>query len=257
MANKLRLAAETALIVLGIAAAKVLAHHYGVDSLEMNALVGSMIAGGVFIIGFILAGTLSDFKECEKIPAEMVAALESIYEEGRRMHAQCPSFDLDALRRNLLEIVDAFRTDLADVHSRQCLASINRLCDAFTAMEACGLAPNYIVRLKTEQGSLRRLVLRVYHIQRTDFVPSAYVLVYAIMGLILALVVFVRIEDIVTAVLEISAIAYLFIYLVKLLRNLDKPFRPDEDTMDDVSRFLLKEFAARLRADAGEAVVSR
>jgi hypothetical protein len=43
---------------------------------------------------------------------------------------------------------------------------------------------------------------------------------------------------------------FFIIYLVRLLKVLDTPFRIDERTMDDVSLFLLREFAQRAGADA-------
>jgi hypothetical protein len=35
----------------------------------------------VFIIGFLLSGTATDFKEAERIPGELTASLESIADE--------------------------------------------------------------------------------------------------------------------------------------------------------------------------------
>ncbi|MHB0937299.1 MAG: hypothetical protein ACYC6A_13010 [Armatimonadota bacterium] len=249
-------ALETLAVVLCIVAVKYLVHHFDLDTLQLNALFSSIIAGGIFIIGVILAGTLSDFKECEKIPAELVASLENIHEEGVRVRAMHPLFNLDALRGALLEIVDAFHHDLADLESneRACLAAISRLTEHFSAMEACGLAPNFVVRLKTEQGNIRKQVLRVYHIQRTGFLPSAYVLVDAIILLVIVVLLLAHIDHVVTALVQLGFISYLFIYMVKLLRAIDRPFRVNEQTMDDVSRFLLKEFAARLRGEMPQPV---
>jgi hypothetical protein len=50
----------------------------------------------------------------------------------------------------------------------------------------------------------------------------------------------------------IAFISFFFIYLVRLLKVLDTPFRLDERTMDDVSLFLLREFAERAGAGPGE-----
>jgi hypothetical protein len=49
---------------------------------------------------------------------------------------------------------------------------------------------NYIVRLRGEQGAIRKSVLRVYHVQRTEFLPTAYVLSTAIIALIIAVALF-------------------------------------------------------------------
>ena len=47
-------------------------------------------------------------------------------------------------------------------------------------MDRIGVPATYTSRLRGEQGALRRSVLRVYHVQRTEFLPSAYLLIQAI-----------------------------------------------------------------------------
>lgn len=251
--GKWKMALETAMIVLLIIALKFAVARFGFEIVEFNTLLSSIIAGGVFLIGMILAGTLSDYKECDRIPAEMVSTLESIYEEGVQTQRRYPTFHLAELREALLAVVAAFRYDLEHVEARTTLGALNQLSDSFAEMEDLGVPANYIVRMKTEQATLRKQVLRVYHIQRTDFVPSAYILVDTIIGLIITLLVLVEVKtmdiSMVTSLLVLGFLSYLFIYMLKLLRTLDRPFRPHEDTMDDVSRFLFKEYQSRLEAD--------
>ena len=42
--------------------------------------VALVLTGGVFLIGFMLSGTMSDFKESEKLPAELACSLETMEE---------------------------------------------------------------------------------------------------------------------------------------------------------------------------------
>jgi hypothetical protein len=250
-----RIPLQTAGSVIAILIAKVIIEQQQWDFIEINTLFGSVIAGGIFLISMILAGTMSDYKECERIPAEIVSALENIYDEGVQASRKWPSFDLAALREALIEIVDAFHADLTDVQGRRCLAAINRLSEQIAQLEELGQPANYIVRLKGEQSTIRRLVLRVYHVQRTNFVPSAYILVDSVIVLIIGLLLFAQYETkvmpVFASVLLTGFISYLFLYMIRLLRTLDQPFRVNEQTMDDVSRFLLKEFRERMEAEAG------
>jgi len=93
-------------------------------------------------------------------------------------------------------------------------------------------------------------VLRVYHVQRTEFLPSAYILVTTLVALIIAVAIFTDIGPLDDSLPVIAFVSFFFIYLVRLLKVLDTPFRVDERTTDDVSLFLLREFAER--AGAGE-----
>lgn len=76
--------------------------------------------------------------------------------------------------------------------------------------------------------------------------PSAYVLIQSIVGLIVAALLFTELDPFYQSIVVLIFISYFFIYLVKLLRVIDTPFRVAEYTMDDVSLFLLTELDHRL-----------
>ena len=40
--------------------------------------VSAVLTAGAFLVGFMLAGTLADYKESEKLPSEIVTTLETI-----------------------------------------------------------------------------------------------------------------------------------------------------------------------------------
>jgi len=46
--------------------------------LQLNAQLTSDIGGTIFIIGFLLSGILADYKEAERISAEIRTAMEAI-----------------------------------------------------------------------------------------------------------------------------------------------------------------------------------
>jgi hypothetical protein len=245
-----RIAIETALLVALIALAKLALHELSWEFINLTSLYSSIVGGGIFVIGLIVAGTLSDYKESERVPAEISAALENIYRDCAAIKQTLPQFDLETLRERLLEIVAAFRVDLGAVNSRSCLAAIEELSLSFLELERLDVPANYIVRLRGEQGTIRKSVLRVYHVQRTEFLPSAYILIETVIGIIIAAVAFTKIGPLRDSLPIIAFLSYFFIYLVRLLKILDTPFRLDERTMDDVSLFLLNEFAERVRSQA-------
>jgi len=241
---RLALEALAALIVLG--ALKALMHELGIEPLELNTLFSSVIGGAVFVFGLILAGTLSDFKESERIPAEIAAVTESIAEDARYCAEQFPEFDAASLRARLQALLAAFRHDLGTPGSRSALATLAALTYSFTEMERVGLPANHVVRLKGEQAAIRRTLLRVYYIQRIDFLPSAHNFVRSLVALIIGLLLVTSIEPAWEGIALVGFIAYLFVYILRLLKTLDTPFRVHERTHDDVSLFLVHELEARL-----------
>ena len=245
-----RIAAETGLLVAAIVLAKLVIHEFSWEFINLTSLYSSVVGGGIFVIGLIVAGTLSDYKESERVPAEISAALENIYQDCVAIKETLPKFDLETLRERVLEIVSAFRADLGATNGRSCLAAIEALSPSFLELERLDVPANYIVRLRGEQGMIRKSVLRVYHVQRTQFLPSAYILIETVIGLIITAVAFTKIGPLHDSLPIIAFLSYFFIYLVKLLKILDTPFRIDERTMDDVSLFLLNEFAQRARRPA-------
>jgi hypothetical protein len=204
------------------------------------------VAGGIFVIGLLVAGTLADYKEAERMPAEIMAALENIHEDGVSIQQIYQDFDMTRLRQRLAALIGAVLYDLGANGSRRGLTAVNELSASFVEMERIDVPANYIVRLRNEQGLIRKLLFRIYQIQRTDFLPSAYVLIQTIVALIIGALVFTQLDPIVASIVVLIFIAYFFIYLLRLLKILDTPFRVKESTMDDVSLFLLKEFAARM-----------
>ncbi len=237
---------ETAATVAVIAGAKLAVNALDLEFIVIHPLYSSVVAGGIFVLGLLVAGTMTDYKEAERMPAEIVAALEAIHEDCKSVRRFKQEFGLEALRRRLLQIISTLRADLAHPGTRECLAAVNDLSESFVELEALDVPANYIVRLRAEQGVVRKAVLRIYHIQRIDFLPSAYILIQTVVGLIIASLVFTKLDPLSESIVVLVFISYFFIYLTRLLRILDTPFRVGTGTQDDVSRFLLKEFSDRI-----------
>ncbi len=246
--KRVRVALETALLVAGILLVKLLIDRFDLEFLDLSPLFTTVVGGGIFVIGLIVAGTLADYKESEKMPAEITAALEAIHEDCTSHAQTATAFDLSRLRGSLLGIVQAFRADLSTPNSRTCLEAVNRLSPSFLELERLGTPPPFIARLRSEQGTIRKALLRIYHVQKIEFLPSTYLLIQTIVFLGILTLTFTRIGTLAESLVVLAFVSYLFIYLVKLLKVLDRPFRVDERTSDDVSLFLLDELAERLAA---------
>lgn len=248
--KKLKIGIWTLGIVVLLIVAKFVIHAWNLEIFSLNALFTSAIAGAIFIIGFLLAGIMSDYKEAEKVPAEFRSSLENIWEEAKFFNRDKKEFNLGKLKENLLAILRSFFTGLGhdgDHYKLEpCVEEVNQLSESFAEMQKLGMPPNYIVRLEGEQAALRRHVLRVYYIQRTQFLPSAHILGESLALGVVFLLLFVKTEGSPESTVLFGFLSFMFLYIRKLIVTVNKPFRQGDDTMDDVSLFLLREFEKKL-----------
>lgn len=151
------------------------------------------------------------------------------------------------LRARLVEVVDGLRHDIDAGNTRDCQTAIEDLSDSFIELEESDVPANYVVRLRQEQAALR-----IYHIQREEFLPSAYAMIVSSVILILLLLLFTTIEGPAETLVTVGFLAFFFVYLLRLLNVINKPFKVGQDRADDdVSLFLLYEFVVHARlADA-------
>lgn len=246
-------------VVIVLALVKIGIHWVGGEFLALNALFTSVIAGAVFIIGFLLSGILADYKEAERIPADIRTALEAIYDDCKSFAHRQKSVSVASLRANLLHIVVCIPRALLrpdGTNIRAVIHHIDELTNYFCGLEEAGMPPNYIVRLRAEQSTLRRCLFRMYHLQRIQFVPSVHVLVQSLVITVVFLLLFLKTEGSPESALIFGAISYMFIYILYLAATLEQPFRKGRQTLDDVSLFLLREFDAKLRSDGSSELLS-
>jgi hypothetical protein len=223
--------------------------------MSVSPLASSIVAGGVFVMGLVVAGTLGDFKDAERAPTDLAAGLYSILREAESMAATWRAPDMRILRERLVAVVAALRADINAGNTRSCQAAVEDLSGSFLELEGSDVPANYIVRLRQEQAGLRKAVLRVYHIQREEFLPSAKAMIVSIVLVILAVLMFTDMGGLAESLVTLAFLSFFFLALLRLLNVIDKPFKVGrERTEDDVSLFLLNEFVVQAQAADGAAV---
>ena len=254
--KKFRLFFTVAVVVLALGCVKVAVHFYGLEILELNSLLTSGIGGAIFIIGFLLSSVLADYKEAERIPADIRTSIEAIDGALESFALINAEFDLAGCRRILLATIDKLRSGLGHARDHKdippVLAEIGKLTPIFGQLERMGMTANFVVRLRTTQGVLRRSMVRVYQIQRVEFVPSVHVLVQTLVFSIVAMMLFLKTEGDPASAILFGFISYMFVYALYLVRLLEQPFAKGHGSVDDVSFFLLDELEAGLRSSMNE-----
>ena len=228
---------------------KYILHYFGVEFIEQTSLHNSVVSSAIFVLGFVLSATIADYKESERIPAEFAANIEDIYNDAKETKKAYPNFDIDHLRKSLLDIVKIFRegTRINRHSARQEIADLQ---SCFAEMERAGVPPNFIVKLKTQQTLLLRHLFRVNYIQRIQFIPSAFFLIKAIVILIIGLLLLTNIDPFYGGLCIIGAITFILVYMLILIHHISVPFRPKGNSKDDISLFLLREVKAYLESEA-------
>jgi hypothetical protein len=211
-------------IVILLVAAKGVVDATGSSFIDLTTLFGSVIAANVFVLGFLLAGTLSDYKESERLPGELASSLEVISDECiiTYKNKRAPE------ARDALAYMADFASSLVrwfhkEERTSTMLSKVNGMNDIFLQFEAL-TQPNFIVRLKQEQNSIRRIILRIDAIRDTEFLPAGYILSYAGTAALLFGIMFANIEPYWEAMFYMAAVGFLMLYLTLLIRDIDNPF---------------------------------
>lgn len=236
--RRYRILGQATAASVGVLFVKLVVDALGWEFLAVTPLHTAIIAGGLFVISFVLSAAITDYKEGERLPAEFAATVESMYEDVEVIARNHPGVDLDGWRHLLLEALDALRDD-AVAGTRETHHRVFALGSHLAEMEALGVPPNYIVKLKQEQSVLVRSLFRINYIQTIRFVPSAYALAQTISVLVIGILVFTLVDPVATGMAVSALIALVFIYMLLLIRVISRPFHPKGATMDDVSLFLV------------------
>lgn len=211
--------------VILVAILKLLSHKFGFEVMELNALFTSLVAGIIFLIGFLITGVLSDYKESEKIPSELAASMKTLYDDTYTIYKGKNS--QKALE--FIEFQKSFIDSLLDwfhkkERTKSILSKISSMNEFFIEFDKEGVQANYIIKLKNEQNSLRKMVLRIDTIRATNFVSSAYAIV-EFMGILIAFgLIIIKIEPFYASLFFTLLVTFLILYMVFLIRDLDNPF---------------------------------
>ena len=254
---KWKLMVSTLPVVLALLGLKLfLEYVLGFEGLIDFSDVGIILTSGVFLIGFLLAGTMADYKEAEKLPADLSCTLETIEEIFVLAATDRPALDLAGLRRELLTLTDAIRDWLLRrVSTPEVYAAMTRLSEVLQQLERAGAGP-YASRAVPQLLMLRRSISRIDVIVRTGFLPPAYALLEVLIVMIISLMMIARFRSVIAESLLVPFVALVNIYMLRLIKDVDNPFDFKEGARDqssgEVALFPLDEYRERLAARADQ-----
>jgi hypothetical protein len=237
-------AGAAVIVVVGV---KIIAHALGWEVLTLNPLFTGLVAANVFLMGFLLNGVLSDFKESERLPGEVAAILETLIDEALIMHERSRN---PTAMKFAARVVDLGRTIHAwffdQVKTRVMLEQVTDLNLFFAVFEPL-TQPNFIVRMKQEQHALRRILIRIQTIRETSFISSGYVIAEVTTCMLAIGLILAEIDPFYESLFVVGLITFLLTFLMILIRDLDNPFGYYEaSSAEDVSLHPLEDFISRM-----------
>lgn len=210
----------------------------GMDVIALSTLITAFIGGAIFTVAIIFTGTLSDYKESERIPGDLATSVRALYNECNFCRTD-PALVASAQSHiaGMLSVInDNFRANRWD--STQINAAMDTVNRDIWAMTDKNVAPPMIVKLRAEMTNIDRIVNRIKQISTTSFIPAAYSIAELATAATILLLLFVKLEFF-EGLLLFTVLSTLLIALILLIRDMDDPFEVGKPSYADVDLFLL------------------
>jgi hypothetical protein len=222
--KKWRLVVKIMPVLLGILILKLLFHRFGLEAVSLNALFTSLIAATTFLIGFLISGVISDYKESEKLPGELAASMAALYDEAYILNKNKPSkLTADFLEHSIYLVKSSKDWFFRKERTKSIIKRLDAMNDYFASFEGI-MQANFLARMKNEQANIRKMVVRIDSIRDQSFIQSAYAIVEALAFFVVVGLLFLKLDPIYEAVFFTLVVSFLVIYMILLIKDLDNPF---------------------------------
>jgi hypothetical protein len=221
-------------IVILVAALKTAAHflHLEVISKEITMFFPSILTGIIFILGFLLAGVVADYKESEKFPSDIAASLYTLWQEAEFLQKVNNSKTSEILMNKIKEFVPLLKYDFFVLQNDKIFELLDRISDDIVQYGKEGVIVNVTVRLKTEVSNLKKIIYRISVIKNTDFIPSVYTSIRVIAIVFLGVTCLLSITPWWVGLIEVAIFTTIIFTILYLIKDMDDPF--EYDGTDDV-----------------------
>jgi predicted membrane chloride channel (bestrophin family) len=253
--RRLLMLIKVSALVLAIGLAKLVAHQLGWEWMRPNPLVTSLVASTVFLMGFLLNGVLGDFKESEKLPGEIATSLETLGLEIQAIPSHNPVAQVGHHLEAVAELGDSILEWLLNrIPTAELLRRYQQTHGQVVQASVKLGIPPLQARLMAETAQVLKLINRVEAIRETSFITLVYWLATAGIVLLSGSLIFTVTDVLQESIFFILVIAFLLIFLLRLIADIDNPFgHADANSAEDVSIDLLVATVLRLKVMAAGA----
>ncbi|MCX6698785.1 MAG: hypothetical protein NTV68_02475 [Methanomicrobiales archaeon] len=234
-------------ITISLLAVRLVIDYLSFDILSVTSLITAFIGGAIFTIAIIFAGTLTDYKESEKIPGDIVTSVRTLYSDFTLVRVKDMTV-VDGMQGNVAALMrcinNNFRDNAWDMEAMD--VAIDAITTDISTLVDGGVPPNFIIKLKSEVTAIDRLSHRVKTIAETSFIPAAYAIAELAAAGVILLLFFVKLDPFYEGIFLFTVLSMLLIALLLLIRDMDNPFEVGKKTYADIDMFLLWDLELKL-----------
>ena len=191
--------------------------------------VGSVITGVTLILGFMLGGVLSDYKESEKLPASVAVALAG-FRSTAHSGLLVKDLDVSIINARIAKVANTIAGWFVGTNSEdEMWAAMSDFPALIVDLEKAGMASHYVGRLMVLNGELNATLNRVAVVRNTSFVQSGYVLMTILVLVLQGSLAIVTFPSSIMSWIAPSVLSLAYAYLWLLVRDLDNPFGHSEN----------------------------
>ncbi len=194
---------------------------------ELSSFFPSILTGIIFILGFLLAGVVTDYKESEKIPNEIAASLYAIWQEADYLRLVSNSKSAEKLMNSIKKFVPSLKRDYFLLQNDELLKLMDSLSADIIEIGKEGAAPNYVLRMKAEVASLKKTINRITVIKNTDFIPSVFICIKAIAVVFLTVYCLLDVDPWWGGLILVSIFSFVIFSILFLIKDMENPFEYD------------------------------
>lgn len=227
-------------VVILVGAFKVGAHllNWEVIPKEMTSFFPSILTGIIFILGFLLAGVVTDYKESEKIPNEIAASLFALWQEADYLKSISNLKSAETAMAKVKRFIPLLKHDFFILQNDKIAQLLDSLSADIIEIGKEGAAPNYVMRMKTEVASLKKTVNRISVIRNTDFIPSVFISIQAIAIVFLTVYCLLNVDPWWGGLILVNIFTFVIFSILFLIKDMEDPFGydgTDELKSDEIS----------------------
>ena len=247
--RRIGLLRRVSLIALALCGIKVIVYFFNLEVWNLSGLFASILASVVFLVSFLLSGVLTDFKESEKIPGMISAALETLSLEIQAIPAYNPKATINGSLESVFDLGLTMREWLFEKVSTSDVYVCHRRAHAEVVFAATFLSSSTLQgRLMGEMSTLLLLTNRIKVIRETSFVPLVYWMADLAAFLVCVGLVLARTSALVESLFFLFVIAFLLNFLLRVINDIDNPFSwSDQNSAEQVCISVLDETLNRLQ----------
>lgn len=244
--TRIGLILKASIIVLVLLALKFLViDYFSLDVISINPVITAIIAGVIFTIAILFTGTLSDYKESEKIPGDLASSIKSLYKDSQIIQISDKEI-ITNMQMHIKDLVSILNTNFKNANYWKS-SNVNDIIDVIDGdiqiFVTNNVAPAIIIKLRNELTNIDKISTRIDTIIETSFMPTAYTIAQIAVIMAISVLLFVGLEPYFEGIALFGGVSFLLVSLLILIRDMDNPFsgnvRVDLKIMFKLEKYLM------------------